>query len=708
MKEQILSYLENVEKGLDQMEIASGLDLKSVEDYQELKKSLDLLVSTGKLHCSKHNRYSLMRNCSSLRTGYIKINKSGNGFVLNEDGPDYFVPRENLNGAVEDDLVEIDVQSGDGIVTNILKRDLSTLVGEIVVKNNNKVFELDNKKKKINIKITEESMSHCVEGHKVLVKIIKELKNNLYLGEITKILGHKNDPGVDILAIACKHNIELDFSEAVKEEVAKLPTYVQEEDLKNRRDLRGDIIFTIDGDDTKDIDDAISIRKGNDNYILGVHIADVSHYVTEHTKLFEAAFTRGTSSYLADTVLPQLPHELSNGICSLNEGEDRLTISCEMVINSKGKIIDHDIFQSVICSKKKMTYKNVNKILNNEEIPEGYEQFSDRLYLMKELSDVLRNQMIANGYSDFGVGEGKIIQDEEGKAIDVIKRVQGEGENIIENFMIAANETVAKHVTDMGLPFLYRIHGTPRPEKVEDFTNLLKVLGYKLDVNLNEITPHTMQKLIKSLEGSDKAEILSSMLIRSLPKAVYSDVNIGHFGLGSRIYTHFTSPIRRLCDLVVGQMLHEYIFDGKIDADTINKFEKILPTMAEQASKKEQDAAEAERETFDMKAAELMESKIGEEYDAQITGVTEFGLFVQLDNYIEGLVHISSMPGVYTYNSDILSLVSNSKRYTMGDIIKVKCVSASKEAGTIDFEIVGNCKNKMEESFPARTRKKKH
>lgn len=691
MKENVLEILENHNKALTMIEINDLMGFNTIDEYKELHRIVFQLVSEGKIHKSKKDKFILMERCSSLLTGYIHINKSGNGFVDTKYDEDTFVARENLNGAVDGDFVEIDVQADEGIVVNILKRDLSTLVGEIVKNHSRLEFSLDDKKRKIRVELTKESLERCVEGHKVLVKIIKELKNNLYLGEVYKILGHKNDPGVDILSIACEHNIELDFSDTVKSQVNKLPMSVSTAELTNRRDLRDQIIFTIDGDDTKDIDDAISIEKKDNNYLLGVHIADVSNYVKEGTPLFDAALERGTSSYLADTVLPMLPHELSNGICSLNEGVDRLTISCEMLIDNTGNVIDHDIFLSVINSKKKMTYKNVNKILIEDIVPAGYEDFVSKLKLMQELANILRKNKIDKGYIDFGLDEAKVVQDENGKAIDIVRRVQLEGEKLIEDFMIVANETVATHISNMDLPFVYRIHGEPRAEKIEDFLNLVKMMGYTLQADTNDITPKTMQKILVNLKDKKGFEILSDMLLRSMKKAIYSTNNIGHFGLASKIYTHFTSPIRRFPDLMVHTLLHKYLFEYKVDMDTIRYYETNLPNMCEIASEREVAAVEAEREVLDMKMAEYMEDHLGEEYMGIVSGVTNFGLFIELPNLVEGLVHISTLKGFYTHVPELLSLVSNNNiKYTIGDKVKIKVTGASKESRTIDFEIVGN------------------
>ncbi len=694
MEEQIVEVLKNEFKGQTIDEINKKLNYKSLEGINELQEVLDKMTMDGILHKSKKRDYILMQNTKSLKCGTLRVNRSGNGFVDVSNGPDIFIKSEHLNGAINNDFVEIDFSTHkgneDAFVIKILKRNLDNLVGEIIKVKNKLIFKADDEKLDLIIKLTKESSRQLVEGHKVLVRTIKQLGKKEYLGEVVKIIGHKNDPGVDIVSIALRHGIEIDFNEAVINELKSIPNSVLPEEKKGRTDLTDELIFTIDGDDTKDIDDAISVSKNNENYILGVHIADVSHYVLMGTALYDAAFSRGTSSYLADTVIPMIPHQLSNGICSLNPGVERLTISCVMTINPSGKVIDYNIFPSVIKSRKQMTYKNVNKILEENIIPEGYEEFSENLKLMQELASILRSEKESRGYIDFGLDEAKIIQDENGKAIDVVKRDRGVGENLIEDFMIAANETVATHITNMDLPFIYRVHDIPNTEKIEDFKNLIKQMGYQIHTNLSKITPLTMQSILKELKDKKEFSILSDMLLRSMKKAIYSTTNIGHFGLALNNYTHFTSPIRRFPDLTVHRLLRTYLFEKRIDMETINYNQKYLIDVATNSSEREVEAAEAERDVLAMKMAEYMEEHIGEEYIGIISGVTNFGLFVQLDNLIEGLVHISTLDGYYEYIPELLSLVSENKRYRIGDTLKIKVVRASKENSAIDFEIVGD------------------
>lgn len=695
MKEKIIEILRNETKAQGINFINQKIGLKGIEGINTLNKEIHDLVVDGIIHESKSHEFLLMENTKALKTGYLSINRSGNGFVDIGSHKDIFIKFENLNGAINGDFVEaeilskIDDEEPEGHIIKILKRELQTVVGEIVKDKNHLVFKVDDEKLKIVVKLTKDSLKGCVEGHKVVVEIIKEIGARKFLGRVKEIIGHKNDPGVDILTIAAKHCIDFNFSEGSIEELKSIPDEVSNQELAGRRDLTNEIIFTIDGDDTKDIDDAISVKKDGDNYILGVHIADVSNYVKVGTCLYDDAFKRGTSSYLADTVIPMLPHQLSNGICSLNPGVIRLTISCEMKINENGKVIDYDIFPSYIKSRKQMTYKNVNKVLENN-IPDDYQEYANQIFLMEELAIILRKEKIERGYIDFGIDEAKIIQDENGKAIDVVKRVQGKGEKLIEDFMIAANETVATHISNMDLPFIYRIHDLPNSDKIEDFNNLLKQLGYQLNMKFDKLTPITMQKVLDELRDKEEFSILSDMLLRSMKKAIYSTNNIGHFGLASKNYTHFTSPIRRFPDLTVHRLLRTYLFEKRIDLETINFNAKYLIDVADHSSETEVNSIEAEREVVDMKMAEYMESHLDEEYDGIISGVTKFGLFVELDNLIEGLVHISTLDGYYTYVPEYLSLIKNdkTKKYRIGQRVRVRVVKANKENATIDFELV--------------------
>ena len=696
MKEKIIEALSSETKALEVIDVYNLLNLHSVDELNIVRDTLEEMELEGAIYKTNKGKYILFENCPGVFCGKLQVNKKGFGFVVLPKEEDLYIPKENFNGAVNDDLVVCEIfKHGikpEGRIIKVLKRDLHNLVGETEFDQRGRIhFKPDDKNVGFKIKLEEATTKNCVDGSKVLVSIGREIDKNVYIGNIIKVIGHKNDPGMDIKAIAYKYGIYDDFGPEVEKELEKIPNEVDEKELAGRRDLTKKMIFTIDGDDTKDIDDAISVEEVDGNYLLGVHIADVSSYVKENTALGDSAFERGTSSYLADTVIPMIPHKLSNGICSLNEKVIRLTITCEMLINHEGNVIKSEIYPSYIKSNKKMTYKNVNKILMDNEVPEGYEEFSDTLIKMNELAHILQKKQKKMGYIDFELDEPKIIQDEDGVAIDVIKRTRGDGERLIEIFMIIANESVAEYINNMDLPFIYRVHDVPSEEKIEDFNNLIKQLGYHLTTRLNNVTPLTLQRLLDELHDKPEFKILSSLLLRSMKKAVYSKDNIGHFGLALKNYTHFTSPIRRFPDLTVHRLLRTYLFNNDLSMNTINYYNSALVQIAEHSSEREQAAIKAERDVDDMKMAEYMEQHIGEEYDGIITTVTGFGFFVELDNLVEGLVHVKTLKGdMYDYVPELLSLIGRNtkKTYKIGDKVHIKVVASSKENAMIDFELV--------------------
>lgn len=702
MKEQVLETLKKEYDAKTLLQINDLMGFETSEELKDLQDVLEELVKDYVVYKTKKDKYILLANCPSLKIGKYQANKKGFGFVLLNKEDDLYISGENSNGAIDGDIVLAEVLNKgikpEGHIIKIIERNLHNLVGEIVSFKKGLGLKLDDERLNLNIKLDKKSLQGCVVGHKVLVKLTKEIGRKKYLGEVIKILGHKDDPGTDILSIAYKYDIEPDFSAETKEELLSLPEEVLPADLIGRRNLTDKMIFTIDGAHTKDIDDAISLERDGSNYILGVHIADVSNYVKENTGLGNDAYERGTSNYLANTVIPMLPHQLSNGICSLNEGVIRLTMSCVMTINEKGKVIDYDIFESYIKSSKKMTYEAVNDILMRDIIPDGYEPFADTLKEMNTLAHILRKEKMGRGYIDFNLDEPEIIQDENGKAIDIVRVVREDGEKMIEDFMIAANETVASHIYNMDLPFIYRVHGAPNSDKIDDFTNLLKALGYTLKTRTLDMTPKTMQNVLKELDDKPEFKILSSLLLRSMRKAEYSKENIGHFGLASKAYTHFTSPIRRFPDLTVHRLLKKYLVEKDFSMATINYLNNALVSIAQHSSEREVAAQNAERDVDDMKMAEYMESHIGEIYEGVISSVTSFGFFVELPNLIEGLVHVNSLKGDYfNYVPELLSLIGNTtkKTYRIGDKVKVKCVGASKERAMIDFEVVKEDKDTL-------------
>ncbi|MDD3392906.1 MAG: ribonuclease R [Bacilli bacterium] len=700
MQDKIINLLNK--ESLSVLEMKTLLKLNSrdkkidISNLKELNKVLyDMEEKCLIYRAKKSGKYLLFKN-SHLRVGRLIGNKKGFGFVDIEGDVDVFVARINMNGAIHGDTVIVELLSPnsptlEGKIIKIVKRDLAPLVGEFYYKKGMGNITLDDEKVKLKIIIDKKKTMGAMNGHKVLVKLLGKKSDGTYAGEVVKILGHVNDPGVDILSVATKYNLNETFSDEVMKEVNNLPISVSKEEMVGRTDLRSKTIFTIDGKDTKDIDDAVSIEVlKNGNYQLGVHIADVSYYVKAGSMIDNEAYERGTSVYLVDRVIPMLPHKLSNGICSLNPSVDRLAISCDMEIDSDGNVVNYSIYESVINSKKQMNYEAVNLMLEKNQVLDDYKIFEDDLRLMAKLANILRKNKEKRGYIDFDIDEAKVIADEKGKPIDVKLRYRGVGEKIIEDFMIAANETVASHIYFMELPFIYRVHGKPSEEKIENFKRFIKALGYTVEIRTNDITPLAMQRLLNSFKDKKEFHILSQILLRSMQKAVYDKTNIGHFGLGSKIYTHFTSPIRRYPDTTVHRLLRTYLFENKIDNQTISYWDNKLISLAEHSSLKERDAVACEREVDDMKKAEYMEDHIGEVYTGMISSVMSFGFFVELPNLIEGLVSIDALDDdnyIYDENMFSLSGVSNKKQYRLGDTVKVVVTRASKEARQIDFNL---------------------
>ena len=695
MEQEILKLLKDKKNtSLTSIEINDYLGLTSVSDYNELEKVLGELCQQGKIYYSeKKKRYTPIEN-TNFKTGRLLVNPKGYGFVIldpsfNED--DVYIKGINLLDGHNNDIVVIEIIdkfTREGKVVRILKRDDSVLVGEYYEKDGKSYVKPD-KREYQDIYIPHDLTKGAVPGHKVLVS--QRNDGISYTGEIIKIIGHKNDVGVDILSFVYQYEFNPTFPDEVISATDEIPTEVSLSDIEGRVDLRDKIIFTIDGDDTKDIDDAISIKKlSPDVYELGVHIADVSHYVKRDSVLDKEAYERGTSVYLVDRVIPMIPHKLSNGICSLNPNVDRLALSCVMNINSKGYVISYKIFPSVIRSRKQMTYNCVNQILEKNTIPEGYEPFVNNLKLMNELSDILRKKMVNHGYLEFNRPEAKILVDESCHPYKIDLRYQGTAEKLIENFRIVANETVAGFVEDKKLPGIYRVHDKPNKEKLQVFLKFLNLKGYNLKADINKFRATDYQRLLKMLSGSPEEVILNTLAIQTMSKAKYSDINIGHFGIASKRYSHFTSPIRRYPDLTLHRLVKDYSEDTP---KNVSYWSNHLFDIAIHSSKKEQDAIECERDVEKMKKAEYMESHIGERYDGIISGVCEFGFFVELENTVEGLVHLDSLAGDYfIYNKELNAILGkNSKsRYMYGDSVTVEVIKASRETSQIDFALIKN------------------
>ncbi|MBR3211286.1 MAG: ribonuclease R [Bacilli bacterium] len=703
MRDGILNVLKNSDRALDIYELQDYLGVSTPEETNELLEELRSLEDEVVLYHTNKDKYMLLEN-SHLRKGIMRANKKGFGFVeVDNLDDDVYISQDNMNGAIHDDVVLVEITSKmnidrlEGRILRIIERKITNYVGTITFDEKGVGhIKLDDNKIKLEIEIPKGKAMNAEDGHKVVVHLDKKMNSSgRYEGKVVDIIGHVNDPGVDILSIIYKYNINVDFPDDVKEQLKSIPMEVSEEEMKDRRDLREETIFTIDGDDTKDIDDAISIKiLNNGHYQLGVHIADVSYYVREGSALDNEAMERGTSVYLVDRVIPMLPHELSNGICSLNPNVDRLSVSCVMEFDGAGKQLDYEIFPSVIRSRIQMTYKKVNSILEENKVPEGYEDYVEDLKLMAELADILRKAKVKRGYIDFNVDEAKILVDENCVPMDVVLRDRGTGEKLIEDFMIAANECVATHIYFMNLPFIYRIHETPEEDKIRSFLGFVSGLGYHVEGDLKDLRPIAVQKLVKQLEDKPEYKILSSLLLRSMKKAIYSPENLGHYGLASDCYTHFTSPIRRYPDTTVHRLLRTYLFDGHADMQTVHKWEEKLVYVAEHSSERERASVDCEREVEDMKMAEYMEQHIGEEFEGMISSITSFGMFVELDNLIEGLVPLRDMDDFYHFDEEHLTLTGEKthEKYLIGERIVVKVVRASKEDRTIDFEIVRKVK----------------
>lgn len=658
------------------------------------------MVNEYDLYMTKHNRYMNFQDseeAKDLYKGLFDETKSDYGFVrVNGLEEDIFIPASAKCNAMQDDLVLVKITKGEsntrkceGKIVKILKQSNKVKIGEVITKNKKKFVKLGSLKNDDLFKLIGD-VERLVDGDLVTVKM---LDSKTYPAvEFVKRIGHKNDPGIDISLVLVKNGFNIEFPEEVIEELKSIPTEVLASDLEGRRDLRDKEIFTIDGDDTKDIDDAISLeRLSNGNYLLGVHIADVSYYVKENSALDKEARSRGTSVYLADRVVPMLPHQLSNGICSLNPNVDRLAISCVMELDPKSNLVDYEVFPSVIRSRKQMTYNCVNSILERGVVPSGYEPFVKTLKEMYELAKIVRNRKIRQGYIDFDVDEVKILVDGDGNILDIKKRERGVGEKLIEDFMILANEAVATYISNCNIPGVYRVHGDVNEERLRKFIKVLSILGITIKDNLNNINQHTIQRIIKILaeKRPDAFQVLSTYMLSCMDKAKYQTNNIGHFALALRNYTHFTSPIRRYPDTTTHRLLHEYFFskDG-ITESKINHFEAILPEICLTSSERERASIACEREVDKMKMAEYMEEFIGSEFTGIISGFSPSGMFVLLPNLVEGMIRYDTFDERITYDSEYeYAIGTNTNRmFTLGMKIDVKLINADKNTRQIDFE----------------------
>lgn len=665
------------------------------EQRDELKEVMDALVAEGKVGLSKRGKYGKPESFALV--GIFSGNAKGFGFVTIEgQEQDIYIPADKTGDALHGDKVQIVASAAragrrpEGAVVRVLERANETLVGYFQ-KNKNFGFVIpDNQKISTDIFIPQGRDMGAVNGHKVVVRIIDyggERRNPE--GEVTEIIGHANDPGTDILSIVKAYGIPEEYPDNVMAQVSRIPDEVLPADMGCRKDLRSWQTVTIDGEDAKDLDDAITISRESYGYKLGVHIADVTNYVTEGSPLDQEALKRGTSVYLADRVIPMLPHKLSNGICSLNAGTDRLALSCIMEIDDQGRVIGHEIAETVINVDRRMTYTAVNAIVTDrdEAVMAEYSDFVEMFDLMKELADILREKRRQRGSIDFDFPESKIVLDERGRAVDIKPYDRNAATKIIEDFMLMANETIAEDFFWQELPFVYRTHDNPDPEKMKRLGVFINNFGYTIRTQNGEVHPKELQKLLKKIEGTEEEALISRLTLRSMKQAKYMPVCTGHFGLAAKYYTHFTSPIRRYPDLQIHRIIKENLRGG-LTQKRIAHYDKILTGVTVQCSANERRAEEAERETVKLKKCEYMSRRIGEIFEGVISGVTNWGFYVELPNTVEGLVHVNDLHGDYfIFDEEHMELRGElkGKVYKLGQKIAVAVAGTDRLTRTIDF-----------------------
>ena len=735
-KKRILSVINDKHyKPLKQKELAFLLQVEP-EDREEFRQILGELVKEGKVLLTKRGKYQSLSDVT--RIGVFCGNQKGFGFVTVEgEEEDYFIPEFAALGAMHGDKVMIKVMNvsvgkrKEAQVTDILEHANDQIVGYFQKSKKYGFVIPDNQKLSEDIFVSAKNSMGAVTGHKVVVKITQfATKERKAEGKVIEILGHVNDPGTDILSIVRAFNLPSEFPKQVMDSLEQIPESVSEDETIDRLDLRNWQTVTIDGEDAKDLDDAITLTKGEKGYQLGVHIADVTHYVKEYSPLDKEALNRGTSVYLVDRVIPMLPHKLSNGICSLNAGEDRLALSCIMDIDEYGKLTGHRIAMTVIHVDRRMSYNQVDAILKANamatggcydgvdygsldgkvgeqledivlrlddgkelkgiEILKEYNEYVDFFCHMKELSDILRQRRMARGSIDFDFPEAKILLTEDGEPLEIGPYDRNPAHKIIEDFMLMANETIAEDYFWQDIPFEFRVHGKPDPEKVNKLSEIMKGFGYYFKTNGEDIHPKEFQKLLKKIEGTSEEGFLSRMTLRAMQQAKYAVECSGHFGLAAKYYCHFTSPIRRYPDLQIHRIIKENLM-GKLNGKRLGHYADILPVVSESNSKNERRAQEAEREVEKLKKVQYMSRRIGEEYDGIISGVTAYGFYVELVNTIEGMIRINTIPDdFYIYDEGSMSLVGREygKHYIMGQQVRVKVVHVDKLARKIDFELV--------------------
>ena len=686
---------------------------------EELHKILDMLLEEGKISINKRGRYEAVRNSTVKKeketgkkqvkterkkgqyyTGTFISHPRGFGFLeIPEEEEDIFIPEESVGTALHGDTVQIIVKKDgkdgkrcEGEVVKVLERGTREVVGTYQQCDGFGFVVTDNQRFLKDVFIPAGKSLTAEDGDKVLAEIKDHgNKRRSPEGKIIEILGKPGECGVDVLCVAKSYELPMEFPEKVAKQAERIKETLNEGDFYGREDLRDVVMVTIDGEDAKDLDDAVSLTKDEEFYHLGVHIADVSNYVQYNSALDKEALKRGTSVYLADRVIPMLPKKLSNGICSLNAGEDRLALSCLMDIDKKGRVVSHRIVESVIHVKERMSYTNVKKILlqEDEELEKRYEELLPMFFQMKELSELLRNRRKKRGAIDFDFPESKLVLDEKGKVVDIYPYEQNIATRLIEDFMLAANETVAEEYCMLGLPFVYRTHENPDMEKMETVLEMVHQAGIKVKKGKETISPKEVQKILKELEGMECEPFFARLILRSMKQAKYTVEDTGHFGLAAKYYCHFTSPIRRYPDLQIHRIIKETL-RGKMTEAKIQHYKGILEEVARQSSAMERRAEEVERETIKMKKAEYMKQHIGEAFEGTVSGVTEWGFYVELDNTVEGLVHVNSLTDdYYTFDKDRYCLVGDmtGRAYRMGQRVKVWVENADENTKTVDFKI---------------------
>ena len=702
MKEKILELIQQThEKYKNAEEISDALGLDGAVQKEALLNALRELESEHKIIKNKKGNYVTLKE-ANLYVGNIQIKNKGFGFVTSSELPlDVYVAKEDTKGAFNGDTVLVKVQpkvkqdaKDSAKVIEIIKRNLDVVVGEVIL--HKEQYYLKNDDPIADVVFAINALNGAIVEHKVQAKVVEFQSDKKILVDVIKIIGHKNDVGVDIASVAAKYNFPTEFREETLAEVAQIDANIKQES-SSRRDLSNHLVITIDGADAKDLDDAIRVEKlGNGNTLLGVYIADVAHYVRARQPLDQEALLRGTSVYLADRVIPMLPHRLSNDLCSLNPNEKKLVMACEMEINHEGEVVSKDIFEAVITSRYRMTYTEVEEILKGKQHKDI--ELQKAIMQMQKLSKTLNRMRTKRGALDFDVRESKLEVNAQGMVTDVYYRKRLESEKIIEEFMLIANETVAETIFWLELPFIYRVHEDPKEEKLKKFLTISKNLGYPIQSKGKKVTPKALQELLGRIKEEDKG--LNVLLVRMMAKARYSEKNLGHYGLASSCYTHFTSPIRRYPDLLVHRLLKKYIIKQEVDAEDFEGLYQVIIQAAEQSSRTERSAMDCENEVNDMKKAEYMENFIGSVFNGVVSSITNFGMFVALDNSVEGLVHVLDMDDdYYEYYEDMMVLVGarKKKQYRMGDRVRVRLISASKEQREISFKLLQSTPRKNAE-----------